>query len=79
MSINQGVLEIIREIFISPITFRKTLAKVENKYLSNKKKGFLEFLQNSQENTCVSLFFNQVAGLRLEFYGKRDSGIGVFL
>ena len=57
MSINQGVLEIIREIFISPITFRKTLAKAENKYLSNKKKGFLEFLQNSQENTCVRVPF----------------------
>ena len=27
------------------------------------KKVFLEISQNSQENTCASLFFNEVAGL----------------
>ena len=30
---------------------------------SVKKKAFLEILQNSQENTCASLFFNEVPGL----------------
>ena len=29
------------------------------------KKVFLELSQNSQENTCASLFFNKVAGLQL--------------
>ena len=28
-------------------------------------KVFLEISQNSQENTCASLFFNKVAGLQL--------------
>ena len=28
------------------------------------KKGFPEISQNSKENTCASLFFNKVAGLR---------------
>ena len=28
------------------------------------KKVFLEILQNSQQNSCVSLFFNQVSGIR---------------
>ena len=29
-------------------------------------KMFLKLLQNSQENICVSLFFNKVAGVRPE-------------
>ena len=29
------------------------------------KNVFLEILQNSQENTCASLFFKKVAGLQL--------------
>ena len=28
------------------------------------KKVFLKICQNSQENTCVGIFFNKVAGLR---------------
>ena len=32
------------------------------------KKVFFEILQNSHENTCVSLFFNKVAGLSLQLY-----------
>ena len=30
------------------------------------KKVFLKISQNSQENTCASLFFNKVAGLSLQ-------------
>ena len=30
-----------------------------------KKKVLLEVSQNLQENTCASLFFNKIAGLRL--------------
>ena len=33
---------------------------------SSEKKEFLKILQNSQENTCASLFFNEVAGLGLQ-------------
>ena len=32
------------------------------------KKLFLEILQNSQENTCTSVFFNKVANLSLQLY-----------
>ena len=32
------------------------------------KKLFLEISQNSQENTCASLFFKKVAGLGLQLY-----------
>ena len=38
-----------------------------------KKKVFLKISQNSQQNTCVSLFFKKVAGLGPDF------GTGVFL
>ena len=41
------------------------------------KKVLLNISQNSQENTCLSLFFNKVAGRST---GEvRDSGTGVFL
>ena len=34
-----------------------------------KKKLFLKFLQNSQENTCAGVsFFNKLAGLSLQLY-----------
>ena len=39
------------------------------------KKVFLKFLQNSQENTYASLFFNKVAGLRSAILLKRDPGL----
>ena len=41
------------------------------------KKVFLEISQKWQENTCVRVYFNKVAGLQL--YSNRDSGTGVFL
>ena len=43
------------------------------------KKFFLKVSQNSRENTCASLFFNNVAGLRPVTLLKKDSGTGVFL
>ena len=43
------------------------------------KKGFLEILQNSQENTCARVsFFNKIGGLRPATLLKRDFGTGVF-
>ena len=33
-----------------------------------KKRCFLKISQNLQENTCVSLFFNKVAGLRAQVF-----------
>ena len=45
------------EISKNTFTYRTPLEKV-----------FLEILQNSQENTCASLFFNKVAGLGLQLY-----------
>ena len=42
-------------------------------------KVFLETLQNSQENTCTSLFFKKVAGLRPATLLKKESGTGVSL
>ena len=35
------------------------------------KEVFLEISQNSHENTCVSLFFSKVAGLRLKKKRKK--------
>ena len=35
------------------------------------KKVFLKVSQNSQQNTCQSLFFNKVAGFNLELYQKK--------
>ena len=43
------------------------------------KKVFLEISQNSQENTCASLFLNKVVGPALQLYLKRDPSTGVFL
>ena len=43
------------------ISFRESPEAVARR--SSIKKEFLEILQNSQENTCASLFFNKVAGL----------------
>ena len=41
------------------------------------KKVFFKISQNSQENNCVSLFFNKTAYLRPETF--HYSGTGVFL
>ena len=43
------------------------------------KKAFLEISQNSQENTCASLFLIKLQALALQLNLKRDSGTGVFL
>ena len=37
------------------------------------KKVFLKISQNSQENACVSLFFNKVAGLRPATLWKKQT------
>ena len=43
------------------------------------KKCCLErFAKFKGKHLCQSLFFNKVAGLRLQLYLKRDSGTGVF-
>ena len=38
---------------------------------------FCEISQNSEENTCASLFFNKVAGLRPETFLKKRLCTGV--
>ena len=44
------------------------------------KKGVLRnFAQFTGKHLCQSIFFNKVAGRRLQIYLKRDSGTGVFL
>ena len=42
------------------------------------KKVFLKILQNSQENTCTSLFFHKVAGLRPTTLSKKRLWHGCF-
>ena len=42
------------------------------------KKMFLEILRNSQENTCVNLFFNEVAGLKSATLLKKETPTQVF-
>ena len=40
---------------------------------------FLEILQNSQESSCASLFFNKAAGLEASTLLKRDSNTCISL
>ena len=43
------------------------------------KKMFLTIFENLQENICVWVSFNKVAGLGLQLYWKKHSGAGAFL
>ena len=40
---------------------------------------FLKISQTSQENTCVGVFFNKVAGLQPASFLKTDSNTSAFL
>ena len=42
-----------------------------------KKKVFLKILQTSQENTCVGVFFNKVAGLQAADFFRKGSNTEV--
>ena len=42
------------------------------------KKVFLKKSQNSQENTCASLFFNKIAGLKGCNFNKKETQAQVF-
>ena len=43
------------------------------------KKAALKTTQNLQENTCVGVCFNKIAGLQTCSFIKKDSNTGVFL